>query len=195
MDYERQGRAPKKLTDYVWQPDGPIGPTFGYTTVERGKADRNIDMAVGNPGSYIARLVQNVSRNGNYLLNISPRGDGSIPENQQQVLLAIGQWLQVNGEAIYGTRPWNKSEEGNIHFTTKGDVLYAILLRWPGEQAVVSSLAKIVPSVGTITSVTLLGHEGNLDFTQDNEGLKIKMPAEQPCKYAFTLKITGLKLK
>jgi alpha-L-fucosidase len=192
MDYERQGRAPKQLTDYVWQPDDPIGPTFGYTTANRGE-DRTADMSVGRPGSYVALIVQNVSRNGNYLLNISPRGDGTIPENQQQVLLEIGKWLGTNGEAIYGTRPWTRSEEGSIHFTTKGDTLYAIALRWPADgTAEITSLPK---SVGTVAKVELLGNPGTLDFTQDDQGLKIKMPAQQVGQYAFAMKITGLKLK
>jgi len=190
LDFERQGRAPKKSTDYVWQPDDPIGPTFGYTTLDRGRGNRRLDMNVGSPDSFIARLVQNVSRNGNYLLNISPRGDGSIPENQQRVLLDIGKWLSVNGEAIYGTRPWTQSEEGATHFTTKGDTLYAIMLCWPGEQAAIALLAKGASNAGEVTRVTLLGHDGGLDFVQDEEGLKVAMPAEQPCEHAFSLKIT-----
>jgi alpha-L-fucosidase len=194
LDHERQGRAPKQLTDYVWQPDDPIGETFGYTTIGRGKsADRTTDMATRKPSSIIGLLAQNVSRNGNYLLNISPRGDGTIPENQQQVLLAIGAWLDVNGDAIYGTRPWKKSEEGKVHFTTKGDTLFAITLDWPASGEI--SLTALATGAGKITKVELLGHPvGPLHFTQTEASLKVKLPVPKTGNSAWSLKITGLKL-
>lgn len=84
-------------------------------------------------------------------------------------------------------------------FTVKGDNLYAIAQSWPGDTAVIASLAtgKVldgnVPE-GKISSVTLLGHTGNLQFTQDTEGLKVKLPPDRPCDYAYTLKIVGLKM-
>lgn len=192
MDYERQGRAPKELTDFVWQPDDPIGPTFGYTTEDRGRGSRTKDMAVGSPSSFVTRLIQNVSRNGNYLLNISPRGDGSIPENQQKVLREIGQWLKLNGESIYGTRPWIISEEGSVHFTAKGNMLYAIFLFWPEQPYMIKALSK---KAGIINSVQLIGCPESLSFIQDEKGLQISFPAEKPCKYAYVLKINGVTIE
>jgi len=184
-----------------------------------------------------------VSKNGNYLLNISPMADGTIPQEQQDVLLGIGKWLEVNGEAIYSTRPWVKFGEGpvadadaaamvkiraagnfagrtngqnmggdgvggggvsrngykssDIRFTKHGDTLYATVMNWPGDQVVsITSLAsgsKDLPA-GKIEKVELLGRAGDLTFTQDAEGLKVKFPAEKPCDFAYVLKITGLRL-
>ncbi len=104
MDYEREGRAPMELTDWVWQPDDPIQDKFGYVE----------GIKPGPPSGYVYRIIENVSKNGNYLLNISPKADGTIPQEQQDVLLAIGHWLDVNGESIYSTRPWVKFGEGPV---------------------------------------------------------------------------------
>ena len=89
-------------------------------------------------------------------------------------------------------------------FTVKGDNLYAIAQSWPGETAVITTLATSPAAAarfpdgnapeGKIASVTMLGHTGNLKFTQDAEGLKVTLPADKPCDYAYTLKITGLKM-
>ncbi len=193
-DFERQGRAPKTLTDYVWEVDDPIGEKFGYVE----------GMKLQNTAGIVRKLVDNVSHNGNYLLNISPKSDGTIPDEQQQILLGIGKWLQTNGDAIYGTRAWAISGEDNpnkyqpkqpgYRFTTKGNTLYAIALGWPEKQAIITSLATGLVK-GKVENVTLLGYYGKLKFMQDNEGLKIDLPTEKIGDIAYAFKIEGLLLK
>lgn len=185
-DYERQSRAPKEITDYPWQVDDPVLNRFGYTE----------GSPIVNVGTVVNRLIENVSKNGGLLLNISPKADGTIPDNQQKLLLEVGKWMETNGEGIYGTHAWTKFGEGEkdeqqFRFTVKKDSLYVFVLNKLGSQALIKSLAK---NVGKIKSVELFGNAGMLNFSQDESGLKVDLPNKDFGKLPFVLKIKGLKL-
>jgi alpha-L-fucosidase len=194
IDFEKVGsRSPAGIRTGAWQVDDPIGSTWGYTT----------GMKISDASSLIGRLVDTVSKNGTYLLNISPKADGTIPQDQQDVLVAIGRWLAVNGEAIYGTHNWTTFGEGgrgqpgaNVRFTVKGDALYAIVLGQvpaSSEVVIVSLASAAAKPEEKVTRVSLLGGS-DLEFSHDAAGLKVKLPAVAPGAYAYTLKISGLKM-
>jgi len=165
--------------------------------------------------SLVDELADIVSKNGGLLLNVGPRSDGTIPEEVQTILLQIGKWLGVNGEAIYGTRPWKVSGEGptqvvggsfkdtegkpftgeDIRFTSKGDTLYAIALAWPEKgKLTIKSLAAGTPDTKReIKSVQLLGSKAALKWTRSAQGLVIELPAQKPCDYAFVFKISPVE--
>jgi alpha-L-fucosidase len=199
LDIERGQLA--DLRPMPWQTDTSVSnKSWGYINNDTFKS----------PEFVVDQLIDIVSKNGNLLLNIGPRSDGTIPEEVQHVLLDVGAWLNVNGEAIYGTRPWHiygegptKVAAGSFHdtdtthytaedfrFTTKGAVLYAIGLAWPDNgEAVIRSL---VPTAGSngVKAVALLGTEGTLQFEQHPDGLHVKLPAQSPAKYAYALRVT-----
>ena len=196
-EFERQARAPKEVTDDFWQVADPLTQRFGYVS----------GTSTNGARVTIHRLVENTCRNGALLLVVSPRADGALPYEQRQVLHSIAGWMDVNGEAVRGTRPWITPGEGaltlaqgqshtgrDIRFTRRGDTLYAVFMAWPGAEAVITSIPRgKLP--GEVRRVYLLGHNEPLEFTHDAAGLKVKMPSEQPCAHAFTLKISGLKLR
>lgn len=194
IDFEKIGaRSPAGIRPGAWQVDHPIGSTWGYTS----------DMKVASAGSIVTALVDTVSKNGVFLLNLSPKADGTIPPEQQETLLGVGRWLQVNGEAIYGTHNWitfgrggGRGETGpHVRFTVKGDALYAIVIgAYPDREFTLTSLAASPTLEGNVTGVTLLGSREPVTFSRDATGLTVKFPPLAPCEHAYTLKITGLKM-
>ncbi|MBA4197411.1 MAG: alpha-L-fucosidase [Chitinophaga sp.] len=160
----------------------------------------------------IHTLADVVSKNGNLLLNIPLRGDGSIDEKSKKVVEEIGAWMKINSESIFATRPWKIFGEGpamknaaplsgqgfnegkikftaeDIRFTTKGNTLYAILLGIPNTpQLLIQSLA----TGNKVEHAKLLGYDGNLTFNQTNEGLKVNLPNQFTSNGAVVLKIEG----
>ncbi len=129
-------------------------------------------------------LADVVSKNGNLLINIGPRADGTIPEVMRNVLLETGAWLKVNGDAIYASRPFTTYKEGDFRFTRKANAVYAIALEWPEDPTfTLKSLTS-----HKVQSVELLG-QGPVKFTQSPTGLTITVPPQRPCKFAYTFKI------
>jgi alpha-L-fucosidase len=205
LDIER-GRA-DHILPAAWQTDTCIGDWhYKRSTFE--------NHTYKNAATVIAMLVDIVSKNGNLLLNIPLRGDGSIDEDEHKVLDDLASWIPHNGEAIFGTRPFTVFGEGppdvagsanfnerttrpytaeDIRFTTKGDVLYAIVLAWPSNGKV---------TIKTLASgsshypreprrVELLGSSGPLQFARTAEGLAVTVPDRRPGDFAYVLKISG----
>jgi alpha-L-fucosidase len=141
------------------------------------------------PNQVVDYLVDVVSKNGNLLINIGPRADGTIPEVMQNVLRHVGEWLRVNGEAIYGSHYWETYRDGDVRFTRKGNTLYAIALEWPEDSLRLTTLAG-----KEVAGVEMLGSTETVHWKQDASALVIEPPAKRPCRYAYTFKITCKKL-
>lgn len=204
LDIERGQLA--DIRKHFWQTDTSVSKTsWGYVTNHEYRT----------PNSLVDDLIDIVSKNGSMLLNIGPKPDGTIPQAEIDLLAEIGSWLKLNGEAIYGTRPWIMFGEGvtevvdgkhsndaekhrkdftkhDIRFTTKGDDLYATIMAWPGAGETVTIKSINAENYSkTITNVTMIGHSGELEFEQTENGLKVVMPASAPSDYAQVLKIVA----
>jgi alpha-L-fucosidase len=199
--------------------------------IERGVADQimpnpwQTDTCIGNwhykrdieyktPKTVIDMLCDIVSRNGNLMLNFPLPGSGELDAKELKILDGITQWMAVNSEGIYSSRPWRISGDGpsmkgagpaqarfnergrkdltaeDVRFTTKGNLLYAFVMGWPGKEASIPALALGGKnSVPRIRNVELLGHKGRIKWTQDAETLKLELPEQKPSEYAIAFKI------
>ncbi|XP_046581905.1 alpha-L-fucosidase-like [Haliotis rubra] len=149
----------------------------------------------------LTQLVTVVSCGGNLLLNAGPTPDGMISPILEERLRQMGQWLKVNGDAIYETRPWthqNDTATPGVWYTSKksatGISVYAIALRWPKG----GKLELAVPQAGPATTVTLLGYPGHFDFQAGaTSGMTITVPAipsdRMPCQWVWVFKLDNLK--
>jgi len=158
----------------------------------------------------ITRLCDIVSKNGNLLLSVPLRGDGTIDEDERKVLDQLAAWMKLNSEAIFATRPWRSFGEGptavkagsfgeggeseftaeDIRFTQKGDTLFAVVLDRPSATSLtIKTLA--ANTAGTVERIELLATGAQLSFTRDATGLTINLPTTMPGEHAFAFKILG----
>ena len=198
-----------RIEPFVWQTDTCLG-SWHY--------DRDIfeKHRYKSAQTVIHTLADVVSKNGNLLLSVPLRGDGTIDSDEQAIVDGIAAWMQQNSEAIYDTRPWDIFGEGpaidsaaplsaqgfnegkgkpfgteDIRFTRKGNALYAIVLGWPAnKQVIIKSLATDSAYYKRqIQRVELLGGNANLAFERKSNGLVVQLPENSPEQVAITLKI------
>ncbi|MEM0966312.1 MAG: alpha-L-fucosidase [Verrucomicrobiota bacterium] len=187
-----------------WQTDTCIGGWYYKSEIE-----------YKSPGEVISMLVDIVSKNGNLLLNFPLKPDGTLDDEEIWIAEEIGRWMDVNGEGIYGTRPWHIYGEGptrlesglfaedkkkkftarDIRFTQKGDALYACILGWPDNGRIQIESLRHLNDTRLLKSVELLGH-GPVEYIRRGDenvygerGLIILLPEKKPCSHAWILKI------
>lgn len=173
---------------HPWEESRGIGTSYGYnqfeTTAHYYSSKQLIDL-----------LIEKVGNGGNLLLNVGPDANGLIPVIMQDRLLAIGDWLGVNGEAIYETTAWDDrplQEDNGVYYTRKGNDIYVLCTRWPEEELIIDGISHAL-------NVSLLGSDLPIKFKKEKNRLRIRppqiTPANAPCDHAWVFKLTDIKKK
>ncbi|MCK4879732.1 MAG: alpha-L-fucosidase [Bacteroidales bacterium] len=190
-------------------------PWMTDETISKGSWCYTENLEIKGSADLLHVLIDIVSKNGVLLLNVSPKADGTIPHNQKKVLLDMGAWLDTYGESIYDTRPWytfgegpTKEPEGHfkhhqeflkikyswkdVRYTTKGDLIYATLLGWPGAGEEITLTAFAEDSLSDpmeIASVALMGCSDHIEWEVTEKGLSLVTPGEATDEMAVVFKI------
>ncbi|WP_207589936.1 alpha-L-fucosidase [Halomontanus rarus] len=178
-----------EIREEKWEACRGIGHSFGYNQVEE-------DEDHLSAGELVRSFVDIVSKNGNLLLNVGPRADGTIPELQRSRLEALGEWLSINGDAIFASRPWvvaeDEASDVEVRYTWRDGDCYATALEWPGEE-----LSLAVPQhVDTQpTKTALLTADGELECetTVEGETLEVALPPQPGHEHAYAVRLTGVE--
>jgi alpha-L-fucosidase len=167
--------------------DQTMSHSWGYNTEE-------LESDYKTTGDLVHNLVDAVANASNYVVNIGPRADGTIPEIMADRLRGIGRWLAINGEAIYGTRPWTQASDGDLRFTVgKTGAFYVTSLVWPGAEMTINAPVPIADD----SVIVLLGSDGApLAWHRNGASIVVEMPAggdaeaATASRDAFVLRIT-----
>jgi len=176
-----------KVIGPKWESCTTFGTSFGYLAAEEAEDYPHKKKSVED---VIHEMVEVICRNGNFLINIGPKGDGTIPAWQVERLRSMGEWLRINGEAIYGSRYWKTYEQKSEHlaFTTHGNNLFAIKLVAPTTPFTIQDTAGWGKE--QVKSVSLLGSTSAVSWQMTPRGLRITPPADLGAtKYAWAFKI------
>jgi len=175
------GSESEGLLTHKWSHWRGIAGTFGYN-----RDTRPEDCLT--PGEMVRLVVDSVARNGNLDIDVGPDARGIIADVERYPLLELGKWLAVNGEAVYGTRPWSVTGEDPVRFTAKGDYLYAVFLEWQGNEF---RLGSVDPVEGS--AITMLGVPGALEWRREGDGIVIVYPEYKSlptaCAHAYAFRI------
>jgi alpha-L-fucosidase len=172
--------------DHPWEECRGIGTSFGYNRIETPENYMTAE-------ALVHLLVEKVAAGGNLLLDVGPTADGRIPAIQQQRLLEMGEWLNVNGDAIYDTRKWTgtalNQELKNLYFTRKGNDLYVLCTRFPEKPFTIQGLTRA-------GNVSMLGFPGQVRSQSAKGKLTITppaiTPANNPCNHAWVFKLENV---
>lgn len=190
--------------DSYWETPGTLNNTWGY---------KSYDMDWKSTDELLFWITEIMSKGGNYLLNVGPTAEGVFPEKNIEQLKAIGKWMDINGESVYGTTEWLVSHEGptnlsmkgsgerekegftaeftpeDFWFSTKDNFIYVTSLKWPeNKKILIRSLAQLEDE-NKIKNVKMLGCRQKLSWTLDGNGLNVILPRKRPNPHGYVLKI------